>query len=112
LGRAKDLKTALREKERLYFVEHRHGNQTAKANGVTYEGAVPAEHEVFFSIPGSTHFRPPTMTLTHHGGMDIEELDKSMIANVPFDPLTGMKAFVVANPLSELNAPKQIISPL
>ena len=35
LGRAKDLKTALKEKERLYFVEHRHGNQFAKANGVT-----------------------------------------------------------------------------
>ena len=41
LGRASDLKTALKEKERLYFVEHRHGNQTAKANGVTFEGAVP-----------------------------------------------------------------------
>src|SRR6266852_4518690 len=103
LGWAKDLKTALKEKERLYFVEHRHGNQTAKANGVTFEGAVPAEHEVYFSITDSTRFRAPTMTLTHHGGMDIEELDKSMVANVPFDPLTGLKAFVVANALSELN---------
>src|SRR5438874_4306639 len=112
LGRAKDLKTALKEKERLYFVEHRHGNQVAKANGVTFEGAVPAEHEVYFSITDSTHFRAPTMTLTHHGGMDIEELDKSQIANVPFDPLTGLKAFVVANALSSLNAPKQLISPL
>jgi succinyl-CoA synthetase beta subunit len=112
LGRAKDLKTALKEKERLYFVEHTHGNQTAKANGVTFEGAVPAEHEVYFSITDSTVFRAPTMTLTHHGGMDIEELDKSMIANVPFDPLTGLKAFVVANALSELNAPKELISPL
>src|SRR6201993_1853208 len=95
LGRASDLKSALKEKERLFFVEHVHGNQTAKANGVTFEGAVPAEHEVYFSITDSTHFRAPTMTLTHHGGMDIEELDKSMIANVPFDPLTGMKALVV-----------------
>ena len=112
LGRAKDLKTALKEKERLYFVEHRHGNQFAKANGVTFEGAVPAEHEVYFSITDSTHFRAPTMTLTHHGGMDIEELDKSLVANVPFDPLTGLKAFVVANALSELNAPKELISPL
>ena len=59
LGRAKDLKTALKEKERLYFVEHRHGNQFAKANGVTFEGAVPAEHEVYFSITDSTHFRAP-----------------------------------------------------
>jgi succinyl-CoA synthetase beta subunit len=112
LGRASDLKTALKEKERLYFVEHRHGNQAAKANGVTFEGAVPAEHEVYFSITDSTHFRAPTMTLTHHGGMDIEELDKKLVANIPFDPLTGLKAFVVANALSELNAPKELISPL
>ena len=112
IGRASDLKTALKEKERLYFAEHRHGNQTAKANGVTFEGAVPAEHEVYFSITDSTHFRAPTMTLTHHGGVDIEELDPSMIAHVPFDPLTGLKAFVVANALSRLNAPKEIISPL
>jgi succinyl-CoA synthetase beta subunit len=112
IGRAKDLKTALKEKERLYFVEHRHGNQFAKANGVTFEGAVPAEHEVYFAITDSTHFRAPTMTLTHHGGVDIEELDKKLVANVPFDSLTGLKAFVVANALSELNAPKEIISPL
>src|SRR5689334_6580679 len=112
LGRASDLKTALREKERLYFVEHRHGNAVAKANGVTFEGAVPAEHEVYFSITDSTRFRAPPMTLTHKGGMDIEDLDKSEVAQVPFDPLTGLKAFVVANALSELNAPKPIISPL
>ncbi|HEY3148816.1 MAG TPA: ATP citrate lyase citrate-binding domain-containing protein, partial [Dongiaceae bacterium] len=53
-----------------------------------------------------------TMTLTHMGGMDIEEVDKNLVAQVPFDPLTGFKAFVVANALSNLNAPKEIISPL
>jgi succinyl-CoA synthetase beta subunit len=112
VGRAKDLKSALKEKERLYFVEHRHGNQIAKANGVTFEGAVPARHEVYFSITDSTRFRAPTMTLSDHGGMDIEELDKSQVAQIPFDPLTGLKAFVVANALSELEAPKELISPL
>jgi len=112
VGRAKDLKSALKEKERLYFVEHRHGNQIAKANGVTFEGAVPAKHEVYFSITDSTHFRAPTMMLTHHGGVDIEELDKGQVAEIPFDPLTGLKAFVVANALSELDAPKELISPL
>ena len=112
LGRAKDLQSALKEKERLYFAEHRVGNNLYKANGVTFEGAVPAEHEVYFSISDSTRFRAPTMTLTHHGGVDIEELDKSLVAQIPFDPLTGLKAFVVANALTELNAPKQIISPL
>jgi succinyl-CoA synthetase beta subunit len=112
LGRAKDLKTALAEKERLYFVEHRHGNQFAKANGVTFEGGVPAQHEIYFSISDSTHFRAPTMTLTHAGGMDIEEVDKKLVAQVPFDPLTGLKAFVVANALTEIGAPTEIISPL
>ena len=112
IGRATDLKTALAEKERLYFCEHRHGNQVAKSNGVTFEAGVPAEHEVYFSLTDNTHFRAPTMTLTHHGGMDIEELDKTQIVSVPFNPLTGLKAFIVANALSELEAPKQIISPL
>ena len=64
IGKASDLKTALREKERLYFVEHRHGNAMAKANGVTFEGGVPAEHEVYFAITDSTEFRAPAMTLT------------------------------------------------
>ena len=112
VGRAADLKTALKEKERLFFAEHRVGNATAKAQGVTFEGAVPAEHEVYFSISDSTHFRAPTMTLTHRGGVDIEELDKGEIAQVPFDALTGLKAFVVANALTSLNAAMPIISPL
>jgi succinyl-CoA synthetase beta subunit len=69
IGRATDLKTALREKERLYFAEHRHGNRVAKANGVTFEGGVPAEHEIYFSISDSSIYRAPTMTLTHMGGV-------------------------------------------
>jgi hypothetical protein len=37
IGKASDLKTALVEKERLYFAGHRHGNVMTKANGVTFE---------------------------------------------------------------------------
>lgn len=112
IGKASDLRSALAERERLYFVEHHHGNATAKANGVTFEAGVPAEHEVYFAIADSTVFRAPTITLTHMGGVDIEELDKRYIANVPFEALTGLKAFVVANALSDIGAPKEIISPL
>jgi succinyl-CoA synthetase beta subunit len=112
LGRARDLQTALAEKERLYFAQHQVGHVKAKANGVTFEAGVPAEHEVYFSISDSTRFRAPTMTLTHRGGMEIEDIDKSQVAQVPFDPLTGLKAFVVANALTEIGAPREIISPL
>src|SRR3977135_3228445 len=37
IGKARDLKTALAEKERLYFAEHRVGNMASKSNGVTFE---------------------------------------------------------------------------
>src|SRR5437899_868863 len=47
LGRARDLNSALAQKERLYFVEHHVAELHAKANGVTFEAAVPARHEVY-----------------------------------------------------------------
>src|SRR3972149_3592830 len=106
IGRASDIGTALKEKERLYFVEHVHGATRAKADGVTFEGAVPAEHEVYFSDYDPTPHRPPVMTITHHGGMDIEELPKDKIAEVPFDPLTGLKSFHISNAITDLGAPK------
>ena len=112
IGRASDLKTALQEKERLYFVEHKVGNIVSKAQGVTFEGAVPAEHEVYFAIGDSTRYRAPTITLTHMGGIAIEELDRKHVAEVPFEALTGLKAFVIANALTDIGAPKEIISPL
>jgi hypothetical protein len=112
IGRARDVKEALAQKQRLYFVEHRHGNVTAKAQGVTFEGAVPAEFEVYFSISDSTVFRAPTITLTHMGGVAIEELDKKYVAHIPFEALTGLKAFVVANALEDIGAPPEIVSPL
>lgn len=112
IGRAKDLRTALSEKERLYFVEHTVGHAVNKSRGVTFEGAVPADHEVYVSIADSTRYRAPTLTITHHGGMDIEELPKEKIVEVPFDPLTGLKSFVITNALSDLQAPREIVSPL
>ena len=112
IGRVDNVADALKEKERLYFVEHEFGYMRAKANGVTFEGGVPADHEVYFSIGDSTEYRAPAMTLTHHGGVDIEELPPEKIAVVPFDPLTGLKAFHVSNALTKLGAPIEIISPL
>lgn len=112
IGRASDIAEALKHKERLYFIEHRSGNAAAKADGVTFEGAVPAKYEVYFSIADSTVYRSTTMTITHHGGVEIEELPKDKIKEVPFDPLTGLKSYHVSNALEDLGAPKDIISPL
>ncbi len=112
LGRAKDLSTAMKEKSRLYFAEHFHNNTYSKAEGVTFEGAVPSDYEIYFSLTDSTEFRAPMITLTHHGGMDIEELPPEKIARIPFDPLTGLKGFVISNALRKIGAPKELVSPL
>jgi succinyl-CoA synthetase beta subunit len=112
IGFASDVATAMREKERLYFVEHRVGHSRAKAEGVTFESAIPASYEIYVSISDDTRFRAPTLTITHHGGVDIEELSKDQIVTVPFDALTGFKGFVVANALDRIHAPNEIISPL
>ncbi|MCH7499593.1 MAG: carboxylate--amine ligase, partial [Nitrospinae bacterium] len=112
IGRADNITDVLKEKERLYFATHQDGNRLVKSNGVTFEGGVPAEHEVYFSITDNTLYRAPAMTITHHGGVDIEELPADKLAVVPFDPLTGLKAFHVSNALDSLGAPTEIISPL
>ncbi|MEC7641037.1 MAG: ATP citrate lyase citrate-binding domain-containing protein [Nitrospinota bacterium] len=112
IGRVNNITDALKEKERLYFATHEVDSHKAKSDGVTFEGAVPAKHEVYFSISDSTLYRAPTMTITHHGGVDIEELHAEKIAEVPFDALTGLKAFHVSNALTGLGAPAEIISPL
>lgn len=112
IGRATNIEDALREKERLYFVDYSYGNNIAKAEGVTYEGSVPAEHEIYFSITDDTRYRAPTLTISHRGGVDIEELPLEQLKTIPFDPLTGFKGFIVSNALRELKAPPEIISPL
>lgn len=112
VGRAFDVNTAIAEKQRLFFAEHIVGNVKTRANGVTYEGAVKSDHEVYFSISDSTRYRAPTITITHFGGVDIEELPREKIAEIPFEALTGLKAFIIANALASLGAPSEIISPL
>ena len=112
VGKATDVRTALKEKERLYFAEHHHGNASAKSEGVTYESFIKADYEVYFSLTDSTVYRAPTITITHHGGVDIEELPEDKIVTIPFDPLTGLKGFVISNALNKLGAPNEIISPL
>ncbi|MCP5047240.1 MAG: carboxylate--amine ligase [bacterium] len=112
IGKATNIGTALAEKERLYFIDYEFKGTKVKADGVTFEGNVNAEEEIYFSISESTEYRSPVMTVTHHGGMDIEELPQEKLIVVPFDPLTGLKSFQIANALNKLGAPNHIFSPL
>jgi len=103
---------ALKAKQQLYFAEHTFHNERIQANGVTFEEFIPSSYEIYFNFSVSTVSRRVNFTITHHGGVDIEELDKTMIFEGSFDAITGLKSFHIIDALAEINAPAEIISPL
>ncbi len=103
---------ALKAKRQLFFAEHRFHNETVMAHGVTFEEFIPSEYEIYFNINVSTITRRVSFTLTHHGGVDIEELPPAKIFERSFDSLTGIKAFHIVDALAELGAPDELVSPL
>ena len=97
IGFCDTAKKAMAERERLYFAEHRVGNVVAKAEGVTFESAIPAQYEVYVSIGDSTAHRAPALTITHHGGVDVEDLGSDQIITMPFDAYTGLSGHVAVS---------------
>jgi len=103
---------ALKAKQQLYFAEHFFHNEKIQSNGVTFEEFIPSSYEIYFNFSVSTVSRRVNFTMTHHGGVDIEELDKSMIFEGSFDAITGLKSYHIIDALTQLKAPSEIISPL
>ena len=103
---------AMKAKHDLYFAEHVFNNEKIRANGVTFEEFIPSDYEIYFNLNTSTQSRRASFTLTHHGGVDIEELPPYMIVNRSFNSVTGLKAYHIIDALAELNAPQEIMSPL
>jgi len=99
-------------RKKLYFASHIFHSRVIQANGVTFEEFIPSSYEVYFNLSVSTITRKVNFTLTHHGGVDIEELPPDKIVESSFDPITGLKAYHIIDALSQLNAPREIISPL
>ena len=103
---------ALKAKQTLYFAEHFFHNEHIQSNGVTYEEFIPSSYEIYFNFSVSTVSRRVNFTMTHHGGVDIEDLGKDMIFEGSFDAITGLKSYHIIDALTQLNAPSEIISPL
>lgn len=103
---------AMVAKRDLYFAVHEQGNRQVQANGVTFEGFIPSDIEVYVNISASTLYRSPVLTLTTEGGVDVEEIAESRKRVISFNPATGLKAFHVHDALRELDCPAHYISPL
>jgi len=103
---------AMEAKHQLYFAKHVFHNQEIQACGVTFEEFIPSEYEIYFNLNTSTSSRRASFTLTHNGGVDIEDLPKYMLVERSFNSITGLKAYHIIDALAEINAPKEIVSPL
>lgn len=103
---------ALQAKRELYFAQHKYGNKTIRANGVTFEAFIPSDLEVYFSITSSSVKREAIFTITPHGGVDIESLPENQKITVPIEPFIGLKSFSITNSLCDLGCPEEFISPL
>lgn len=107
-----NLTHAMQAKEELYFSTHQWGTKTVRSNGVTFEGFIPSDIEIYFSISTSTKLRKPIFTISPFGGMDIESLSDERKSVVWIDPFIGIKSFDITNALVDTQCPEQYISPL
>ncbi len=103
---------AMIAKKDLYFAIHEQGNHKVQANGVTFEGFVASDIEIYVNISASTIHRSPVLTLTTDGGVEVEEIPPERKKIISFNPATGLKAFHIHDALRELDCPPQYISPL
>jgi len=109
---AKSVHEAVDAKKELYFAKHTQGTNVVQANGVTFEGFIPSEAEIYVSITASTEHRQPVMTLIIEGGVDVEDVPPELKREIRFNPSTGIKSFHITDALTELNCPNAYISPL
>jgi len=109
---AKSVHEAIDAKKELYFAKHYQGDHMVQANGVTFEGFIPSDAEIYVSITASTKHRQPVMSVIIEGGVDVEEVSEDKKKEIVFNPITGVKGFDITNALNELNCPPEFISPL
>ena len=90
----------------LYFVEHRVGNVMSAGRRPSRRGAGRARGllraQRFDPLPRPNHH-------AHAQGRDRDRgARQKYVAEVPFEALTGLKAFVIANALGDIGAPREI----
>lgn len=103
---------AMVAKRELFFATHNQGNRPVQACGVTFEGYIASDVEIYVSITDSSEHRMPVLLLTMEGGVDVEDVPQDAKRTILFNPVTGVKSFHINDALRELKCPPQYISQL
>ncbi len=87
---------------------HIHGRQPRAAYLVQF---IPAELEIYTAVTYNSSFLGPSLTISLHGGVDIETVEEKYKRTIPVDVYKGLDAYQASQVLSSLKCPKKLISP-
>jgi citryl-CoA synthetase large subunit len=73
---------------------------------------VPARWEVYTAITYDSRYLGPAITLSLHGGVDVESIPAAEKRTFPVDVYQGLDAYQAGEILETLGCPKPVISPL
>ena len=73
---------------------------------------IPAEMEVYSAILYDSRTLGPVMTVSLHGGVDIESVPAEQKRTIAIDVFKGLNAYQAQQALQELHCPPDLISPL
>jgi succinyl-CoA synthetase beta subunit len=90
--------------------------QGAEVNGYLPRTAymvqyIPSDLDIYTAITYDSRFLGPAMTLSLHGGGDVEEVEENKKATFAVDVYKGLGAYQVSEVLDKLKCPQKLISP-
>jgi len=71
---------------------------------------VPADLEVFSAITYNSRYLAPSLTVSIHGGMDIEAVDEADKVTVPLNVFRGLNAYQASEALTQAGLPEGKLS--
>ncbi|MBL7077334.1 MAG: carboxylate--amine ligase [Kiritimatiellae bacterium] len=71
---------------------------------------VPADLEVFSAITYNSRYLAPSLTVSIHGGMDIESVDEADKVTVPLNVFRGLNAYQASEALTKAGLPEGKLS--
>ncbi len=73
---------------------------------------IPAIYEIYVAITYNTSFLSPAITVSLHGGIDVESIPENERVTMPIDIFTGLDAYQASEILATLGSPRELISSL
>ena len=72
---------------------------------------IPSDTDIYTAITYDSRYLGPAMTVSFHGGIDVEDIENDKKATFPIDIYKGLSAYQASEVLYTLSCPKKLVSP-